>query len=62
MRIGVIGVTGFIGGALAREAAQRDHEVVAFVRQPGAPVASAKEVRPLGVDGTVHWNRCHNTK
>ncbi|HEY2573145.1 MAG TPA: TIGR01777 family oxidoreductase [Verrucomicrobiaceae bacterium] len=53
MRIGVIGVTGFIGGALAREAAQRGHEVIAFTRRPGAAVASAGEVRCLGTDGTA---------
>lgn len=51
MRIGIIGATGFIGSALAREAARRGHDVVAFSRGADLSLAGAKEVRPVAAEG-----------
>ena len=51
MRIGIIGATGFIGGALAREAVRRGHDVVAFSRRAGALLLWAKETRPIAAAG-----------
>jgi len=47
MRIGIIGATGFIGGALAREAVRRGHGVVAFSRRADVLLPWAAEVRPV---------------
>ncbi len=47
--IGIIGASGFIGGALAREAAHRGWRVVGFsrrVREPGDGVAEWRESEP----------------
>jgi uncharacterized protein len=51
MRIGIIGVTGFIGTALARAAVARGHAVVAFSRRTDLSISGAEEVRPVAAQG-----------
>jgi uncharacterized protein (TIGR01777 family) len=51
MRIGIIGATGFIGGALARVAVPRGIGVVAFSRRQEVFLPWAKEVRPVMEEG-----------
>ncbi|MGH7439096.1 MAG: NAD-dependent epimerase/dehydratase family protein [Polyangiaceae bacterium] len=48
MRIAVTGATGFLGGAIARRAAARGHEVVALHRDSTMPGTGAFAWRPLG--------------
>lgn len=50
MRIGITGVTGFIGSALAKEAVERGHEVVAFSRKKDLSLPWATSVRPIHAD------------
>jgi len=38
MRIGITGVTGFVGSAVARVASQNGHQVTGFTRDPGKPI------------------------
>lgn len=63
MRIGITGVTGFIGRALALEASRRGFEVVGFSRKLAVEVAGVSEMRRLdeggvlvveGLDALVH--------
>ena len=65
MRIGITGVTGFIGTALAKAAVGRGHEIVAYSRRKDMAFPWAKEVRafdpalnavldPSGLDVLVH--------
>ena len=53
MRIGIIGATGFIGSALAREAVQRGCGVVVFSRRKDVFLPWAKEIRPVEPKGRV---------
>ena len=45
MVIGITGATGFVGRHVSALALTQGHEVVAFSRQPTAPVAGAREAR-----------------
>lgn len=49
MKIALIGASGFVGGALLREASQRGHSVTAIVRNP-AKVAAASGVTAIKGD------------
>jgi hypothetical protein len=51
MRIGIIGATGFIGGALARQVVPRGIGVVVFSRKPDTFLPWAKEIRPIAAEG-----------
>ena len=53
MRIGIIGATGFIGSALAREAVQRGCGVVVFSRRKDVFLPWAKEIRPVEPQGRI---------
>ncbi len=55
MRIGIIGVTGLIGKALAAELASRDHEVVGYSRSPEAAVQHVGEMRQIN-DGVADFS------
>jgi uncharacterized protein (TIGR01777 family) len=50
MVIGITGATGFVGRHVSALALTQGHEVVAFSRQPTAPVAGAREVRSWSAD------------
>jgi len=65
MRIGITGVTGFIGSAVAKAARERGHVIVAYTRQKELFLPWAKEVRPFdpeapgvldpsGLDALIH--------
>ncbi len=47
MKIGITGARGFLGTAVAAEAANRGWEVVAFSRNAGKPIEGVSEVRSL---------------
>ncbi|MEO8966239.1 MAG: NAD(P)H-binding protein [Solirubrobacteraceae bacterium] len=51
MRIAVIGASGWLGGAIAREALSRGHEVTAIGRDP-AKLEAVIGARPVTVDAT----------
>lgn len=51
MRIGIIGATGFIGGALAAAASARGHVVVAFSRRREVSLPMVQEVRNVAPAG-----------
>ncbi len=50
MRIGITGATGFIGTALAKAAAKRGHELVAYTRGNKRSLPGFSEVRPFSPD------------
>ena len=50
MVIGITGATGFVGRHVSALALTQGHEVVAFSRQPTAPVAGARVVRSWSAD------------
>jgi uncharacterized protein (TIGR01777 family) len=52
MLIGLTGATGFIGGAVAREASEAGHSVVGFSRRSGVQVGGCEEYRVISQDGT----------
>ncbi len=51
MRIGIIGATGFIGSALARQVVPRGIGVVVFSRKPDTFLPWAREIRPINAEG-----------
>lgn len=53
MKVGITGASGFLGQAIAREAAERGWEPVAFSRHPERGVTGAGEVRDLAGDGPL---------
>jgi uncharacterized protein len=51
MRIAVVGATGWLGGAVMREALERGHQVTAIARRP-EPLAELEGVTTRSADGT----------
>jgi putative NADH-flavin reductase len=51
MKIAVIGATGWLGGAIAREALERGHEVTAIGRDP-EKLAALQGMNAVAVDAT----------
>jgi putative NADH-flavin reductase len=51
MRIAIVGATGWLGGAVTREALQRGHEVTAVGRHPDS-LAELEGVATVSADGT----------
>jgi len=63
MKVGVTGASGFLGRAILAGARKRKWEIIAFSRNPDAPLLHADEVRPLnnpkeadlaGLDALIH--------